>query len=317
MTVDIVILTNDRPKELDKCLNSVISQNCKTKYRIIVIDNGTQNKSEKVFEKYKKNIYKIVKDKTKKLSYLFNLAWKVSKSKIIVYLADDTKVNKNWLDNLLETFKYDKKAGIVGGPTISSGKQTMHVLYELKNKNKIYNWVISFYESFLLDGKLFEPGYLAESGAYSMGGGFKPKDNKIIECDLLTTSNMAIKREVLEKIKGFDENFWFNHADGDLFIRAKKAGYKLLYNPKAWVIHYVSYGPSRYPYIIGRDTAFFFSKDIKPKTIKGKLGKVIYLTIFNLYWLYNAVKYRDIKQLKGISGFIKGLFDFLKYKLRK
>ncbi|MCS7281176.1 MAG: hypothetical protein NZ583_06085 [Desulfobacterota bacterium] len=50
---------------------------------------------------------------------------------------------------------------------------------------------------------------------------------------------MAIKREVIEKIGGFDENFFpGNFEDDDFCIRAKHAGYETLISCESFVYHF-------------------------------------------------------------------------------
>jgi len=166
-----------------------------------------------------------------------------------------------------------------------------------------------------LEGKVFEPCVLCESGSYTLGQGFKPNFTEEREVDLATTSSMIIKRSAVESIGGFDEHFLFNHADGDLFVRLKQAGYKIIYNPKVCAIHYVRIGPSRYPFFIGRDTAYFYLKDIRPRSLRGFFAAGINICILNAYWIYKTVQLRDAKQLSGITGFVKGAFDYCKDKI--
>jgi GT2 family glycosyltransferase len=126
---------------------------------------------------------------------------------------------------------------------------------------------------------------------------------------------MIVKREVFNKIGGFDENFYFNHADGDFFIRMKKAGYKLMFNPKVIAWHHVRPGPSRNPYYIARDTGYFLAKDVRAKTLSGWLGFILNMAYFNTYWFYKALKTGDIKQLEGVWAFLTGVVEYLKRRV--
>ena len=110
----------------------------------------------------------------------------------------------------------------------------------------------------------------------------------------------------------FDENFLFNHADGDLFVRIKKAGYRIIYNPAMKGVHYTRLGPSRFPEIIGRDTAFFYLKDIRPRTLKAVVGFLVNVAVLNTYWIYKAFQARDVRQLRGITGFVRGIRDYFR-----
>ncbi len=48
---------------------------------------------------------------------------------------------------------------------------------------------------------------------------------------------MLIKKEVIKKIGLLDEKFFFFFEDLDFCLRAKKAGYQVLYYPKAIAFH--------------------------------------------------------------------------------
>ncbi len=312
--VSVLVFTCNRCKDLERCLNSLSKQTYRN-FEIIVIDNGS---TDRTGELLKKHPVKVICDETNKLSYLFNLGWHSTSRKIIAYVADDVEVEPYWLENIVDTFEKFDNVAAVGGPLISTSKQEMHLLYESGQRSKLLGILAKIYETVILENKLFEPGTLCESGAYSMGTGLPIclKIEKPIEVDLLTTSSMGVRRKVLEELDGFDENFCFNHADGDLFVRMKKRGYKLIFHPKVKARHHVMPGPSRYPYYIGRDTAWFFLKDIRPKSISGWIRFLVNIIFFNAYWFYKAIQAKDIKQLYGFFGFLSGGLQYL-FKLRQ
>lgn len=62
--------------------------------------------------------------------------------------------------------------------------------------------------------------------------------SKSQEVDQVMGAYMFIKKEVIEKIGGFDERFfnWFEEVD--LCLRTKKAGFKIMYDPQTMVVHH-------------------------------------------------------------------------------
>ena len=310
--VSIIVNTCDRPGDLANCLKSLMEQTYKN-FEILVIDNSESDINKEISSNYP---VRVVKDKTKKLSHLFNLGWKNVENELIAYIADDAEADPAWLENIVRTLVEYPNVVAVGGPTISHCQPAgeMHRLYEIGKQSIFIRPFIKIYEKIVLNGKMFEPGYLAESGAYSMGAAI-PKCLEIrdpLHVDLLTTTSMGIKRSVLEQLGGFDEDFFFNHADGDLFVRIKKTGHELIFNPKVKVIHHVRLSPSRSPYFIGRDTAYFLLKDIRPKSVKDWIGYLINIIFLNAYWIYNTFRLKDVKQLQGISGFVDGVVFYVR-----
>ncbi len=303
-----------RDGDLRKCLISLFNQSYKD-FDILVIENfKDRSEIDKVLNNF--NYYKdkisVITDPTKKLSYLFNLGWKSTKNEFLAYLADDAEAEPLWLENINMELENDSKIGVISGPVISECYPAgeMHRLYLVSQKNIFFKLLAWPYLYFAMEDNIQKPGNLFESGAYSFGTSLRESvgfDRQ--EMDLATTTSLGIRRSVLEKMGGFDENFSFNHADGDLYIRLKKQGYKIIFNPKVIAHHNVRIGPSRNAYIIGLDTGKFYRKDIRPKSFRGWVGAVLNVMVLNLYWIYNFIRTGDTNQLKGISGFFTGLFS--------
>lgn len=308
--ISIVVNTCDRAGELRRCLRSIKKQTY-TNYNIILINNGKLQTISDLLAEYP---VKVINDNTKRLSYLFNIGWKHADTEIIAYVADDVEVDPEWLENIVNAFQQFPDAGAVGGPLISTQKQEMHSLYETAQHSRFLRFFARIYENVIMEGKLFEPGRLCQSGAYSMGTGLSIclEIKEPLEVDLLTSSSMGIRRKVLQELNGFDEQFYFNHADGDLFIRMKKRGYKLIFHPKVKALHHVKTGLSRHPYYIGRDTAYFLLKDIRPNTISGWFRFLLNIIFLNGYWFYKIIQIKDLKQLHGFFGFLSGGMWYLK-----
>jgi len=306
----VFVLTWERPNDLKKCLDALNRQSLKPD-EIVVVNNGTDQKTDNLSRKYQ---VKVIKDRTKKLSYLFNLGWRACQNEIIGFIADDARPENQWLEKIVEALEKHKDAAAVSGPVISTcfPAGEMHRLYLASQKNWFFKALAWPYLHFVLENKVLLPGILCQSGAYTIGAGLEEsKKYEEMEVDLLTTTSMGIRKSALKKVKGFDENFYFNHADGDLFVRLKEAGYKLIFNPEIVVWHNVRFSSSRNPFFIGRDSAYFLLKDIRPKTVTGWLGYPFNICFLNLYWIYKALETKEISQLKGLLGFLRGLWDFL------
>lgn len=307
--VTFVVFTCMRPEDLDRCLESVVKQTV-SMWDLVVVNNGSDAETDEVLGRYPA---KVIRDGTKRLSYLFNIGWRDADRQFLAYLADDVVIERDWLEKGLDTLQRRQDAGVVTGPLTSPSEFSgeMHRLYAVSQRNRLLRRFVCFYDHFVMEGSLFEPGKLCDSGAYTMGQAFAPVSPEEKDIDLATTSGMVVRRSALQEISGFDEHFQFNHADGDLFVRMKRAGYAIVYNPAMLGVHYTRPGPSRYPQIIGRDTAFFYLKDIRPRTWRGRFGFLINVLVLNAYWIYKAFQARDIGQLRGISGFFRGIVDYL------
>lgn len=124
---------------------------------------------------------------------------------------------------------------------------------------------------------------------------------KIEETDYVSGAAMMIKREVLEKVGLFDENFFLYYEDSDLCFRAKIAGFKIMYLPTAIVYHRnaqsTGLGSPLQDYYITRNRMLFASKFLP------------FRTRFALF--REGVSHIDIPARR------KALFDFLIGRLGK
>jgi len=307
--VCVIVFTCDRPQELKRCLDSLRAQDY-GEFGLLLVDNGTGKETVALARNFDA---RIISDRTKRLPYLFNLGWKNADAGLLVYLADDVELKGGWISEAVASIHRHPAAAVVTGPLISPYEFTgsMHSLYAQAQKSPLLRGAAGFYNKFVLEGKAFQPCVLCDSGAYSMGQGFKPDFSDEREVDLATTSCMLIRRPAIEAVGGFDEHFCFNHSDGDLFVRLKRCGYKIIYDPALEAIHYNKPGPSRYPFFIGRDTAYFYLKDIRPKSLKGFFAALTNILVLNFYWVYKAAEERSVKNLRGINGFFRGIADYI------
>jgi len=134
--VSIIIPTYNGKKYLDDCLSSVLEQTYKN-YEVILVENGGSDDTvEYVREKFNKYI------KIKKLKII---VVKINKgfvggnnagvkhvhksSKYIILLSNDTKVEKDWLQQLLLPFQYSKSLGIVGSLILNKGSEDYILKY--------------------------------------------------------------------------------------------------------------------------------------------------------------------------------------------
>jgi GT2 family glycosyltransferase len=58
------------------------------------------------------------------------------------------------------------------------------------------------------------------------------------EVDWVSGAFMMVRRDVFETLGGFDERFFMYWEDSDLCLRALKAGWKTMYEPRVEVVHF-------------------------------------------------------------------------------
>lgn len=157
-----------------------------------------------------------------------NIAVKKAKGKYLVFLDYDTQVSKNWLKNAVVYL--DKRADIGGGQL---------KLLRLDRKN--------IFDS--AGDKLTPFGFLAERAQEAIDNGQFDKVEPIFSCK---GAAMIVRRDVFEKVGGFDEDYFMYWEEPDLAWRIWKSGYEFVFLHMGTVYH--AYGTSGKPVSRARQT---------------------------------------------------------------
>lgn len=105
----IIIPVYNSEKFIKKCIDSILEQNYKN-YEIIVVNDGSTDKSKEIVKKYKINNLRLINQKNKGLSGARNAGLKCALGKYVIFIDADDYVEKNLL---IELSKYIDKYDVV------------------------------------------------------------------------------------------------------------------------------------------------------------------------------------------------------------
>lgn len=211
-SVSIIILNWNNFEDTQECLLSLNNINYNN-YSVVLIDNGSKDKSGVLLSKLGlHNIY--IQNKFNKgfsagnnvgIAHALN-----SNSDYVLLLNNDTVVDDNFLQLLVQFAERDRRIGIVG-PKI--------VLYD-------------------------DPTITAHGAGFInwIRGSASFKDMSVpCECDFVTGACLLIKSKVFKELRELlDEEYFLYWEETDLCVKAKKKGFKSYYYPKAKLRHKVS-----------------------------------------------------------------------------
>ncbi|MEW6686038.1 MAG: glycosyltransferase [Candidatus Edwardsbacteria bacterium] len=202
--ISIIVPVRNGEKTIGKCLDSLINLNY-SNFEIIVIDDGSVDKTPEILKKY--NNIRILTTPGVGPSKARNIAVQKSKGEFLAFTDADCLVDTNWLNELLKGFTNEKVAG-VGGDQQSPEDDT-----EFGKEVQNFFRTIGFVTGYIKSGK------------------------KTRETNHNPSCNVMYRRDIFEKLKGFEERLWPGE-DVELDYRIAKANYRLMHNPKAVVYHY-------------------------------------------------------------------------------
>jgi GT2 family glycosyltransferase len=135
--------------------------------------------------------------------------------------------------------------------------------------------------------------------------------------DYIWGAAMMIKREVLQKTRGFDPDFFIYHEEIDFCRRVQSLGYKLLFIPDSHVWHKV--GSS----VNNAFTAYYWNRSkilLYRKHAKGVFHLSLLIFYALLYMIVDTVLFQTkLKKNSGNRGpllhALRGFYDGLRYPL--
>jgi len=225
--LSIIIVNYNVRYFIEACLHSV-EKACKNiEAEIIVVDNASTDDSASVLPTVFPNVDFIWNESNLGFSKANNLAIKKATGQFILFLNPDTIVAEDCFEKCLSFFSTNHDAGALGVHMIDGNG-----VFHKESKRSFPAPAVSFYKMMGLS-KLF-PKSKIFSSYYS---GHLP-ENKTASVEVLSGAFMMISRKILDRVVGFDEDYFMYAEDIDLSYRIKKTGFKNYYFAETSIIHF-------------------------------------------------------------------------------
>ena len=219
-SVSIVILTWNSESFVNTCLES-ISWQTRGDYELVIVDNASRDKTlERVeLSPFRRIVSKVIANKENiGCAGGNNVGWRAASGKIIIFLNPDTVVEPRWLEELAGALEHEPQAAVAGCKIFYPNTRTLQHA----------------------GGVIHPNGMTTHRGN---GEEDRGQYDEICEMDYVTGAAIAVRRDFLESVSGFDEEYFPAYfEESDLCYRARKRGKKVLYVPKAALYHFESPG---------------------------------------------------------------------------
>ncbi len=225
--LSIIIVNYNVRYFIEACLYSVEKACNNIEAEIIVVDNASSDDSFLVLPKLFPNVQFIWNETNLGFSKANNLAIKKSSGKFVLFLNPDTIVPEDCFEKCLSFFSTHHDAGAIGVHMID-GNGNFHK----ESKRSFPDPAVSFFKMIGLS-KLF-PNSKTFASYYV---GHLP-ENKTASVEVLSGAFTMISRKILDRVKGFDEDYFMYAEDIDLSFRIKNTGFKNYYFADTSIIHF-------------------------------------------------------------------------------
>ncbi len=221
--LSVITVTYNNGETIKEYLNS-LEKFLPKNAEVIVVDNNSEDWTVGELEK-DKNILLIKSSRNLGFSKANNMAVGKAQGKYLFFLNPDTKVLDDAINKLLEFAQSHENMGIVAPKLVEpSGK----VQPSVRRLPSIFGAIKEYY---LGVKKSFEP--------------YVPQGDQVVDVESVVGGAMLIKRELFNKVGGFNEKYFLYFEDLELCRQVKKLGYKVYYLPDVAIIHRVGSSISR------------------------------------------------------------------------
>jgi O-antigen biosynthesis protein len=181
------------------------------KMEILLVDNNSSDDStEWVRENYPG--VKLIQNSVNNYCTALNLGMSNAKGDYVAIVNNDTEVHPDWLQGLWDAFQPDEKIGAVQSKILLSDRRTINSV----------------------GGEEVESLYFMDIGYGKKDVGQYDKEREIEYC---CGGSVMFRRQCLEAVGLFDEDFIMFFEDVDFSIRVRKAGWKIRYTPRSIIYH--------------------------------------------------------------------------------
>lgn len=294
--VSVIITTRNRKEGISDCLKSVFEMGYPN-FEVVVVDNGSTDGTVEAIRRRFPKVNVIASKENLGLNGGKNLGQKYAKGDYIFFLDSDTIVDKKCLSELIVIAESDREVGIVTPK-----------MYYFDTPNII--WYAGSRVNLLT----------SQTKNLHANEEDRGQGDQVRETEFAPTAYLAT-RKVVDRLEGHNELLFMTYGDTDYGFRAKGAGFKVMFCPKAKLWHRINMEAS-FKTIRGLGynlpmRAYYFSRNrvIFMKRHTPKINFIPFMFLFfpalTLYFTYKIIRFGG--GWRFLKPHLQGSLDGLKY----
>lgn len=224
--VSIIIVNWNTKQLLLDCIASLFHQTKTTAIEVIVVDNGSTDKSSEEVRKMFPDVAVIENNVNLGFARANNIGISASSGKYICLVNSDIKILDGCVDRMFTHMELNPAVAVLGPKTVN---EDLTIRLDCRELPTLWT---SFCEAFalnrLLPGvKLFKGRILTNLSQHTS-----------TSVGTLPGCMMMVRRTAMIKVGTLDERFYFYGEDRDWCRRFHDTGWDVVFYPEATVIHY-------------------------------------------------------------------------------
>jgi len=223
--LSIVILCWNDLKVIGPCLTSIYASTHSTEFEVIVSDNGSTDGSIEYIHKEFPQVKLIENGVNLRFAKGNNVGFRASQGQYVLILNPDTIIHDGTLDKMVQYADRHPEGGAFGCRVLNadgSYQACIRPMHTLRSE-----WCAALFLGVLAHiSDWFQPGiYVDWNGETERSVGW------LAGCFIL------VRSDLLKRLGGFDEQFFYYYEDTDLCRRIWESGFPILYTPECTIIH--------------------------------------------------------------------------------
>ena len=213
-SVSVIIVNWNGRQFIAECLDGLRRQTYRD-HSVLFVDNGSDDGSLELVHREYPEVKAIELAENMGFAIANNIAIKSIQTEYVALLNNDAVPHPTWLENLLKALEHHPEAGTAASKML---------LYDQPDVIDRAGDIYTTAATALLNGR-GEPSTNYDNSAWVFGA---------------CAGAAVYRRQMLEDIGPFDEDFFLLYEDVDLSFRAQLKGYRCIYVPEAVVYHKAS-----------------------------------------------------------------------------
>ncbi|HEX9252500.1 MAG TPA: glycosyltransferase, partial [Ignavibacteriaceae bacterium] len=227
MDLSIIIVNYNVKEFLQNLVHSIEKASSNLTKEIIIVDNASDDDSVDFIKEKFPQVKLIANQTNLGFGKANNIGLNQATGKYILLINPDTLVAEDTFEKMIKFFESNLSAGLAGCKILNpDGTLQLACRRSFPGPWTSFTKVIGLSNLFP-NSKIFARYNLTYLD-----------ENKSYEVDAISGSFMMMRKEVYQKVGGFDEQFFMYGEDLDLCYRIQKAGFKVFYVHYTQIIHY-------------------------------------------------------------------------------
>jgi len=246
MEIAVVVASYKRPGCLRRCLASLAIQR-RPADEVIVVGQGDDEETVRVYGRFAGKRWRYLHIPEVSIAAAENEGVAAATADVVAFIDDDAEAGTAWLQRLHVWYR-EEEVGGVGGTYVEHEGETPVIAAAAEVG--VYKWF----------GR-----YVSRQWCFTPGPRY---------VDVLSGSNMSFRRELIPPLPSALRPYW--HAF-EVFIcgAVRKQGYRIVFDPRAYVKHFRGSGPRRYTF------AYRSEDDLRRRLYRDNAHNFIFSSLYH------------------------------------